>query len=322
MQTCLHINDFTKHEISRSWYKRADYDKMVDLARKTASKAVQREEELQNELESMLLHGDEHVDADDDDDDDDNDEDDEKENAANGSTGVKKTGKDKKKKSISSKKKRPIEYRGLEAWTPGGAAKVRILKESAIELVWNEQSHQWESGIFDADTIRNKYLSVSEVAINVAKERGQNDADTVQKLIELEAIRKEKKRNRSRYGKSKAVLRKTAKTTGKGLVSGTGKIVSKTGKVGKKLGKRGVKAGVATATLDPRMMKEALKVRINKRESKKTTIIVPSKLLAEELRQQHQEDQGIISNINDTIGGGGTADDGSSNSLPSKFLSP
>ena len=241
MQTCLHINDFTKHEISRSWYKRADYDKMVDLARKTASKAVQREQELQNELESMLLHGDEHVDADDDDDDDDNDEDDEKENAANGSTGVKKTGKDKKKKSISSKKKRPIEYRGLEAWTPGGAAKVRILKESAIELVWNEQSHQWESGIFDADTIRNKYLPVSEVAINVAKERGQNDADTVQKLIELEAIRKEKKRNRSRYGKSKAVLRKTAKTTGKGLVSGTGKIVSKTGKVGKKLGKRGVK---------------------------------------------------------------------------------
>merc|ERR1719261_387365 len=57
MQTCIHINDYTKHEISRSWYKRDDYDKMVDLARKTASKAVEREKELQNELESVLADG-------------------------------------------------------------------------------------------------------------------------------------------------------------------------------------------------------------------------------------------------------------------------
>jgi len=54
MQTCLHINDYTKHEISKCWYKREDYDRMVDLARKTASKAVKREKELREELENML----------------------------------------------------------------------------------------------------------------------------------------------------------------------------------------------------------------------------------------------------------------------------
>lgn len=57
MQTCLHINDYTKHEISKCWYKREDYDKMVDLARKTASKAVKREKELREELENMLGPG-------------------------------------------------------------------------------------------------------------------------------------------------------------------------------------------------------------------------------------------------------------------------
>merc|ERR1712025_532462 len=50
LQTCLHINDYTKNEISRSWYKREDYDKMVDLARKTALKAVKRENEMKQEV--------------------------------------------------------------------------------------------------------------------------------------------------------------------------------------------------------------------------------------------------------------------------------
>jgi hypothetical protein len=284
MQTCIHINDYTKHEISRSWYKRDDYDKMVDLARKTASKAVQREKELQNELENMLLtnnnnnnKGKGKGDHDDDLDDDDHNE---KENSNNN------------KRSTKQSRKKPIEYRGLEAWTPDGSAKVRMLKESAIELVWNEQSRQWEEGTFDDVLIRNVYITVSEMAVLISYNRGINDADLVQKLIEQEEIRSEKKKNRNRYSKSKSVIRRTAKSTGKGLVSGTNKIVSRTGKVGKKLGKRGVKAGVATATLDPRMMKEALKVRIvnKRRECQRETIVTQSRSSTEQQQQREVVD--------------------------------
>lgn len=264
MQTCLHINDYTKHEISKSWYKRDDYDKMVDLARKTASKAVEREKELQNELESVLADG--------------SGKDDSDHSRNNEQHGDKK--RKSSKSTSSSKKKKPIECRGLEAWTPGGSAKVRLLKESAIELVWNEQSKQWEEGTFDPHAIMSVYLAVSQTAADSARERGRNDEQVVKKLQEQEKLRKEKKRNRTVYKKSKALVKKTAKTTGKGLVSGakgTGKLVTKTGKVGKELGKRGVKAGVATATLDPRMMKEALHVRINKRECENQKILTPSR---------------------------------------------
>jgi hypothetical protein len=289
MQTCIHINDYTKHEISRSWYKRDDYDKMVDLARKTASKAVQREKELQNELENMLLTNNNKGKVDDDDDDNDLDDDDDngKENSNSN------------KRSSKQSRKKPIEYRGLEAWTPNGSAKVRMLKESAIELVWNEQSRQWEEGTFDDVRIRNVYITVTEMAVLISYNRGINDADIVQKLKEQEEIRREKKKNRNRYSKSKSVIRKTAKSTGMGLVSGTNKIVSTTGKVGKKLGKRGVRAGVATATLDPRMMKEELKVRINKRrECQRETIVTQSRSSSEQQQQRQVEDGAIKIVIN------------------------
>ena len=286
MQTCLHINDYTKHEISRSWYKRDDYDNMVGLARKTASKAVQREKELQNELENMLLTTNDNNDDDILDDDDNHS----KKESSNSN----------KRSSSKQSRKKPIEYRGLEAWTPDGSAKVRTLKESAIELVWNEQSRQWEEGTFDDVRIRNVYITVSEMAVLISYNRGMNDADIVQKLLVQEEIRREKKKNRNRYSKSKSVIRKTAKSTGMGLVSGTNKIVSKTGKVGKRLGKRGVKAGVATATLDPRMMKEALKVRINmkRRECQRETIVTQSRSSSEQQHQREVEDSAkrIVSN--------------------------
>merc|ERR1712146_871495 len=48
MQTVLHINDYTNGEMNKSWYKRADYDKMVFLARKTAGKAEEREKDLES----------------------------------------------------------------------------------------------------------------------------------------------------------------------------------------------------------------------------------------------------------------------------------
>ena len=266
MQTCLHINDYTKHEISKCWYKREDYDKMVDLARKTASKAVKREKELREELENMLgpgndrdaSHGGGNVDVD-----------------AHRNDGGKK---DKKKKS-KGKKKKPIEYRGLETWTPDGAIKGRSLKESAIELVWNEQSRQWEEGTFDPYAISKVYIPISLAARAIARERAVSDEVIVKKLMEQELLRAEKKRNRTVYRKSKAALKKTAKSAST-LVTGTGKIAMKTGKVGMIIGKRGVKAGVATATLDPRMLKEALKIRVagnKKRECEREKIITPSR---------------------------------------------
>merc|ERR1740130_1008134 len=260
---------------------------MVGFARKTASKAVQREKELQNELENMLLTTNDNNDADILDDDDNHSK---KENS---------NGNKKKRSSSKQSRKKPIEYRGLEAWTPDGSAKVRTLKESAIELVWNEQSRQWEEGTFDDVRIRNVYITVSEMAVLISYNRGMNDADIVQKLLVQEEIRREKKKNRNRYSKSKSVIRKTAKSTGMGLVSGTNKIVSKTGKVGKRLGKRGVKAGVATATLDPRMMKEALKVRINmkRRECQRETIVTQSRSSSE---QQQQQDRGHSESANIT----------------------
>jgi len=74
-----------------------------------------------------------------------------------------------------------ISNRGLEAWTSCGSAKTRLLKESAIELVWNEQSKQWGEGVIEMDTesIRNKYRLVSLTAQKEAEERGQSDEDAV-----------------------------------------------------------------------------------------------------------------------------------------------
>jgi len=144
-------------------------------------------------------------------------------------------------------------------------------------------------------------MPVALTATLAARERAIGDETIVQKLKEQEELRAIKKKNRNVYKKSKAVLKKTAKNTGLGLVHGTNKIVSTTGKVGKKLGKRGVKAGVATATLDPRMMKEALKFRVTgnkKRECAREKIVTTSRAAherdAEEEQQQQQQQQFAI----------------------------
>jgi hypothetical protein len=313
MQTVLHINDYTKHEINRSWYKREDYDKMVQLARKTAEKAEQRRKELEeiarqqktvggtphssmsrrsvqakSSRRGMMnghLHSSRrgnshedgsHGDHQDDDHEEEHGDEDYKKNGKNGDT-----------------TKKPIEYRGLEAWTPSGAAKVKLLKESAIELVWNEQSRQWDAGLFDPDAIRSVYVAVSQTALAAAHERGKSDAAIVGRLKELEALEKEKKKRRRLIGKSKALVKKSVKLTGMG-VKQTGKLMQKTTKKSTKLAKevtkRSMKAGVATATLDPRMMKEALKVSMKKRECKHETIIRPSNARM----QEEQETSGTI----------------------------
>jgi len=266
LQTCLHINDYTNGEITRSWYKRDDYDKMVDLARKTAQKAVKREKELRDELESMLgvsvsppragRKNGELREA--------TTDDDNKSNHSGRSTGT------------DGKRKKPIEYRGLEAWTPEGSQRCRTLKEKAIELVWNEQSRQWEEGTFDPEAIAKVYIPVAKEALKAAHDRALADQKMVKRLAEQE----NKKKNRNAFRKSTAVIKKAAKGTSKV----GGKVFTGTGKAAVKIGKRSGKALVATATLDSKMMKEAVKVRIHgkkKRECKHELEVTTSKAAVE-----------------------------------------
>ena len=229
MQTILHINDYTKHEISRSWYKRDDYDKMVALARKTAEKVEERTRELGRKIDK--------------------------------------------------KESKKIEYRGLEAWTSMGAAKVRILKESAVEAVWNEQSRQWDLGTNDVDRIRQVYQIVSKGAQQIANDRGFSDELISKRIQEIEAQEKQKKQNRKLLGKSKALLGKSVKVTAGGVVK-TAKLGVKTtkltGKVALKTGRVATKTAVATATFDRKMLKEAIIPSNKKRECAKQTIRVAS----------------------------------------------
>lgn len=223
MQTILHINDYTGHEINKAWYKREDYDKMVLLARKTAEKVEERRKELGK---------------------------------------IDKT-------------KKPIESRGLEAWTQMGATKVRMLKESAVEAVWNEQSRQWDVGIYDPDRIRSVYVAISKGSQMSAQDRAFSDELISKRIREQEVARQEKKQNRKLLGKSKALVKKTAKATKGGVVNTTklvGKTTKMTGKVALETTKRTVKAGVATATLDRKMLKEAVTIKTKKREVERQVV--------------------------------------------------
>lgn len=297
LQTCLHINDYTKNEITRSWYKRDDYDKMVDLARKTASKAVKREKEMKEEVIARISQSpprrrvnsksvnfeDPATKSDDDN--------------GNFSADNKSIGSGRSKRSTGTadggKRKKPIEYRGLEAWTPEGSSKCRMLKETAIELVWNEQSRQWEEGAFDPEAISHVYIPVAKKALDAARLRAIADEKMVRKLIEQEHARKEKKRSRTVLTKSKAALKKTAKSTGKGLVQGGAKVITQTGKVGMRIGKRGARATLGVVTADPRMIKEAVTQK-KKRECKHQMIINTSQA-AHERDVEEMEESGSLS---------------------------
>lgn len=229
MQTILHINDYTRHEISKAWYKRDDYDKMVALARKTAEKVEERTQELGRKIDK------------------------------------------------SSRKK--IEYRGLEAWTSVGAAKVKIIKESAVEAVWNEQSRQWDAGINNVDKIREVYQVVSRASQQTAQDRGFSDELISKRIRQLEAEEARKKRNRKLLGKSKALLGKSVKVTAGGVrkTARLGVRTTKlTGKVALASTKLATKTAVATATLDRKMLKEAFVPGKKKRECEKQLIRKPS----------------------------------------------
>lgn len=229
MQTVLHINDYSNHEISKAWFKRQDYDKMVTLARKTAQKAEERMKEL---------------------------------------------GK------LSSKKgQKRIESRGLEAWTPVGATKTKMLKESAVEAVWNEQSRQWDIGVTDWDKIRQVYQTVSKGAQKAANDRALSDALIVKQIRQMDQLDKEKKKNRKLLGKTKALVGKTARVTTGGVVKTAklaGRTTKKTGKIALGTAKVAKKTAVATATLDRKMLKEAIIPGKKKRECARQIVRRPS----------------------------------------------
>jgi hypothetical protein len=241
MQTILHINDYTKHEISRSWYRRDDYDKMVALARKTASKVEERSRELGRK--------------------------------------------------VGSKTSKKIEYRGLEAWTSMGAAKVKILKESTVEAVWNEQSRQWDLGINDVNRIRDVYQIISKGAQQIAQDRGFSDELIAKRIRQIEAEEKELKQKRKLLGKSKALIGKSVKATAGGVVM-TAKLGVKTtrltGKVALKTGKVATKTALATATLDRKMFKEAIIPARKKQECEPQTI----RIAAQALEKKEDETEG------------------------------
>lgn len=260
MQTILHINDYTKHEISRSWYKRDDYDKMVALARKTAEKVEERTRELGRKIDK--------------------------------------------------KHSKKIEYRGLEAWTSMGAAKVKILKESAVEAVWNEQSRQWDLGTNDIERIRELYQIVSKGAQQIANDRGFSDELIAKRIRQIEAQEKEKKQKRKLLGKSKALLGKSVKVTAGGVVK-TAKLGVKTtkltGKVAMRTGRVATKTAVATATLDRKMFKEAIIPAKKKRECEKQTIRVASQA---QTKEEVPEDDHSVSEMHEDDDESAASDNG------------
>ena len=222
MQTTLHINDYTKSELKKSWFDREDYDKMVKDSRKVAEKFEKASKELK----------------------------------------------------AATQRHKSLDNRGLEAWTTIGANKAKLVKQHALDAVWNEQSRQYESGVNDPEKIREEYLKVAKGSQSAAVDRGLADYLAVKEMRQMEQLKEEMKQKRNLLGKSKALVegtvRKTAggvKKTAKKLEKGT----KATGKVALKTTKKVGQAGVATATLDRKMLMDA--VKIPKKDKKREALI-------------------------------------------------
>jgi hypothetical protein len=166
-----------------------------------------------------------------------------------------------------------------------GAAKVKILKESTVEVVWNEQSRQWDLGINDVDRIREVYQVVSKGAQQIAQDRGFSDELIAKRIRQIEAEEKERKQNRKLLGKSKALIGKSVKATAGGVVK-TARLgvrtTKLTGKVALKTGKVATKTAVATATLDRKMLKEAFIPEKKKRECETQIIRIAAQSIEDE----------------------------------------
>lgn len=161
----------------------------------------------------------------------------------------------KKKKS---KNNDATDQRGLEAWTAKGAERSKLLKDNAVQAVWNEQSFQWDKGIFDPDRIRDCYIPYSTGAQDAARKRAIVDATVYEK--EVKKLEKEESKKRNLLSRGKAAFGKSIKFTTKNVAK-TSRIVGdatvQSGQVAKTAGKRTARAGIGVATLDQRMVKEA-----------------------------------------------------------------
>ena len=215
MTTVLHINDYTKGELNRTWYVRGDYDRMVHESRRIAEKVEERQQDPTK---------------------------------------------------AEKKDKKPIEARGLEAWTTQGATRAKLVKAAAVDAVWNEQSRQWENGENDDLRIREAYIAISKDSISAAQARAFQDYIQVKKIIQEDERKAEQKRKENILAKSKHALGKSVKVTGS-LAKKTGIVVGKTTlKTGKVVGKTtlktagfAVKASVATATLDSKALMKSIR---------------------------------------------------------------
>eukprot|EP00934_Nitzschia_sp_Nitz4_P006201 Nitzschia sp. Nitz4//NODE_293_length_29386_cov_71.949235//12793//14310//NITZ4_additional_000035-RA//-1//CDS//3329531827//6191//frame0 len=207
VQTTLHIQDYSVSEISNSWYCRKDYDRMVDKAKQTVAKAETRERKEAKKAKK----------------------------AKKAEKAKKKKDKDKKEESRASEvgepdssvvttspskeekesgEKKPIDTRGLEAWSTNGAAEIQALKERALEAVWEEQSRQWSSrGESDPEKMREVYFAVSASSQEVAAKRGEQDRADIEAWV-----------GSSKKGKSKRnMLKKGKELLGKSLRVAKGK---------------------------------------------------------------------------------------------------
>lgn len=161
-------------------------------------------------------------------------------------------------------KHKVIEARGLEAWSTEGAAAIRRIKEAAVEAVFYEQCRQWDTNTHDVEKLREVYRAVSMKAQQVAEDRAKTDQKLVQEYLSKE-----------REGLDDSEKKK--KKSG-GLGKKTKKLAKVTSKVAKKTGKVAQKTAVATATLDKKMFKEAVKSipKKKKRECEHQVVHTPS----------------------------------------------
>jgi hypothetical protein len=221
----LHLNDYSKTEISKTWYERSDFSKMVEDSRKVVQKW---EEDTQK-------------------------------------------GKDKDKENKDDKKKtsvlKDLKYdpRGLENWTTMGATKVKLIKETAMDAVWNEQMRQWNRHRMNPEQIRLEYQRTTRGSETAARKLAEADREFVDAMLEEEAARREYERNMKKRQK---ILRQGKKIVGgtvKGSTKLTGTVLKKTGKGVITTGKITGKSSLAIATLDRKALMKAIK---NKKDEK------------------------------------------------------
>ena len=220
----LHLNDYSKTEIAKTWYERSDFSKMVEESRKVVTKW---EEDMKKGKDK------------------DKDED--------------------KDKKISVLKNLKNDPRGLENWTTMGATKVKLIKETAMDAVWNEQMRQWNRHRMNPDQIRIEYQRTTKGSETTARKLADADREFVDSMLEEEEARREYERNMKKRQK---ILRQGKRIVGgtvKGSTKLTGTVLKKTGKGVITTGKITGKSSLAIATLDRKALMKAIK---NKKDEK------------------------------------------------------